>query len=279
MKNRIILVLGIIFVTLGQGWTLAGERSSSAYKITTEVLDSSGGYRTSTSYNLLGKAREFKFGIPESLTYKIREGFIPTAFPELAVLITSITPASGYNTGTINISEIAGAGFTTGAAVKLTKSGESDLTATNVTVVSASKITCDLDLTGKATGAWNIVVTNPDSQSGNLPNAFTINTWASSSQLVNYPNPFNPLNGSTTIVYKLDSDANTSVLIFNITHELMWKYDFVSGSNGGKAGDNSVIWNGYNAFAEMAGNGIYFCEVINRASGKVLAKGKIAVFR
>ena len=41
-------------------------------------------------------------------------------------------------------------------------------------VVSSTKITCSFNLAGKALGQWNVVVTNPDAQSGMLANGFTI---------------------------------------------------------------------------------------------------------
>jgi hypothetical protein len=93
-----------------------------------------------------------------------------------APTVTSITPSTGLNTGVVHITNLAGSNFGTGATVALTKSGQTPITATNVTVVSASQITCDFNLSGAATGQWNVVVTNPDSQSGALPNGFTVNT-------------------------------------------------------------------------------------------------------
>jgi len=92
-----------------------------------------------------------------------------------APTVTGITPSSGVNTGTVHITNLAGTNFQSGATVKLTKSGQSDINATNVTVVSPSQITCDFDLTGAATGQWNVVVRNPDSQTGQLDNGFTVN--------------------------------------------------------------------------------------------------------
>jgi hypothetical protein len=74
----------------------------------------------------------------------------------------------------VHITNLAGSNFQTGATVKLTRSGQSDINATNVVWVSASQIACDLDLTGAATGQWNVVVTNPDPQSGTLSNGFTV---------------------------------------------------------------------------------------------------------
>lgn len=94
--------------------------------------------------------------------------------------VTSITPNTGANTGNVPVT-IAGSDFQAGAAVKLTKTGQPDINATGVAVVSAGQITANFDLTGTATGAWNVVVTNPDAQSGTLSNGFTVTfsgkTW------------------------------------------------------------------------------------------------------
>ncbi|MCX5784960.1 MAG: IPT/TIG domain-containing protein [Elusimicrobia bacterium] len=88
--------------------------------------------------------------------------------------VASIDPSSGTNTGSLNISNLAGTNFYTGASVKLTKSGQTDIIATNVTVVSDTKITCTLLLNGAAIGLWNVVVTNADTRSGTLSNGFTV---------------------------------------------------------------------------------------------------------
>jgi C1A family cysteine protease len=89
--------------------------------------------------------------------------------------VTGITPNSGYYTETVHITNLAGANFQSGATVKLTKSGQPDISGTSVNVVGDSQITCDFDLNGAATGKWNVVVANPDAQSGTLPNGFTVN--------------------------------------------------------------------------------------------------------
>jgi len=90
--------------------------------------------------------------------------------------ITSITPNNGTNDGPINITNLAGTSFAGAATVKLTKAGQGDIVATNVAVVSGSKITCTFDLTGKATGPWNVVVINEaDPTAATLNNGFTIN--------------------------------------------------------------------------------------------------------
>jgi hypothetical protein len=91
-----------------------------------------------------------------------------------APVVTGITPNNGTNDGVISIANLAGSSFQPGATVKLTKQGQTAINATAVTVLSASKITCQFDLTGKAPGAWDVIVTNPDTQSGSLPGGFAV---------------------------------------------------------------------------------------------------------
>jgi subtilisin family serine protease len=91
--------------------------------------------------------------------------------------LTSITPSEGFNAGHVHITNLAGSGFQQGATIWLTKSGQPNITAKDVSVVSASKITCNFDLTGVAPGDWNVVVTNPDAQHAQLTNGFTVKAF------------------------------------------------------------------------------------------------------
>jgi hypothetical protein len=95
----------------------------------------------------------------------------PSSTP--APSVTSITPNTGLNTGSTSVS-ISGANFVSGATVKLTKSGQTNINATSVNVSSSTQISCTLNLSGAAAGGWNVVVTNPDAQSGTLTNGFTV---------------------------------------------------------------------------------------------------------
>ncbi len=92
--------------------------------------------------------------------------------------VTGITPNTGMNPGSVSITDLAGTGFLTGATVKLIRPRQNDIVATDVTVVSASKISCAFDLNGKEPGPWSVVVTNPDTRSGKLENGFNVN-WTS----------------------------------------------------------------------------------------------------
>jgi hypothetical protein len=99
--------------------------------------------------------------------------------------LTSISPSNGTYTETVQITNLAGQDFQAGAAVRLTKSSQSPIIATNVTVVSSDKITCDLNLNGAAVGLWDVVVANPDGRSGTLAGGFIV--FASPPTLVHLP--------------------------------------------------------------------------------------------
>lgn len=90
-------------------------------------------------------------------------------------LLTSITPNTSYNDTTTSVT-IAGRGFQSSATVKLTKAGQSDITATNVVVGSATSITADFALSGAPAGLWTVTVTNPDTTLSSFINGFSIYT-------------------------------------------------------------------------------------------------------
>ena len=92
----------------------------------------------------------------------------------LSPTITGITPNSGTRGTIVSITTLAGTGFQSGATVKLNRSGQPDIAATGISVVSATNITCSFNLIGVTSGAWNVVVTNPDGRSDVLPNGFTV---------------------------------------------------------------------------------------------------------
>lgn len=86
----------------------------------------------------------------------------------------SIDPNSGMVDTTVNAT-INGSAFQQGATVKLTKQGQNDIDGNGTTTVNDTTITTSFDLTGAATGEWNVVVTNPDGGVCNTPVIFTVN--------------------------------------------------------------------------------------------------------
>jgi|GEM_PF-6323753 len=102
-------------------------------------------------------------------------------------IVNSISPNKGNNNGSIMVT-IEGELFETGATVMLAKSAESNIEATDVTVVDPEHITCSFNLEGKPAGIWDVGVTNPDGNSGKLTNGFTITEGYSISAVVNLGN-------------------------------------------------------------------------------------------
>jgi hypothetical protein len=89
--------------------------------------------------------------------------------------IISITPNESENYSIINITDLAGTGFQTGANVKLRKTLAPDIDGTDVVVVSPTQITCNFDISaGVEGGAYDVVVINPDLEEATLPSSFTI---------------------------------------------------------------------------------------------------------
>ena len=73
--------------------------------------------------------------------YDGQTGLLPNGFtvfpPQLSV--TSISPSTGVNTGSVTITNLSGTLFQSGATVNLTRTGQPNITATNVQVVSSSQ--------------------------------------------------------------------------------------------------------------------------------------------
>jgi hypothetical protein len=84
---------------------------------------------------------------------------------------SAVSPTSGTSGSTVL--NITGANVLLGSTVKLTKSGQADIVATAIESLGDT-VKCRADITGRASGLWNVVVTNPDGQTATLSNAFSI---------------------------------------------------------------------------------------------------------
>lgn len=98
--------------------------------------------------------------------------FAVTAAP----VVTAVSPSTGsFLDGAKAVNSVVGSNFSKSAALKLTKTGQPDIVATGTTVASTASFTAaTLNLSGAATGQWNVVVSNPDGQSGTLSNGYSI---------------------------------------------------------------------------------------------------------
>lgn len=102
--------------------------------------------------------------------------FSVPVMPVSNITITNISPSAVTATTTVNITAITGTNFQSGATTKLARSGFQDIAPTTecVFVSSTSLQSCVFNLSGKQTGLWDVVVTNPDGYLGILPRGFEI---------------------------------------------------------------------------------------------------------
>lgn len=142
-------------------------------------LDATSGLATAWNPDLNGTPRTLT--VAGSVTYI--GGEFNTVGTELCTYVAgfleaptldSITPNSGHENETVNITDLAGTNFVATPVVQLQKLGESSIDASAVAVVSPTQITCAFDLTGAATGDWDVYLENPDGQSDTLTGAFTV---------------------------------------------------------------------------------------------------------
>lgn len=87
----------------------------------------------------------------------ISTGFAVFGCPNPTVI--SLSTNHGVNTGSIDL-KITGNNFHKSVFVKLTKTGEADIMAENLNLISKTELTCTLNLQGKTPGTWDVVVSN-----------------------------------------------------------------------------------------------------------------------
>jgi len=102
----------------------------------------------------------------------IVSGVSDTPPPPLPVTVDTITPNSGY-ARTFNF-DVFGSLFATNAGLRFTRSGFSDVVATNVQIFGSTSLKGSATFPTNAAGNWNVMVTNPAAQAGVLSNGFTI---------------------------------------------------------------------------------------------------------
>ncbi len=87
------------------------------------------------------------------------------------LVVSSVTPDSALST---NVTvDLTGTGLRADTAVKLARYGQSDIFASGVQMIG-EKLRCQVDLTGVAEGAWDVVVANPDSETFTLSAGFVV---------------------------------------------------------------------------------------------------------
>lgn len=116
---------------------------------------------------------------PDGQKATLTNGFTITNATSLAApTVTGIAPTSGFSGKYIDITNLAGTNLLDVTSVKLRKSGELDISATNVVVVSSTQITCTFNLAGASAGLWDVKATNGDGESDTETGLFTVNPVA-----------------------------------------------------------------------------------------------------
>jgi hypothetical protein len=88
--------------------------------------------------------------------------------------VHALAPDSAYYCETVRLLIVSGDGFMFPDSVWIEKTGEPRVLAGATTVVSATELSCGIDLLGASTGWWDVVVKNPDGQAGTLSAGFEI---------------------------------------------------------------------------------------------------------
>ncbi|MFH1386804.1 MAG: hypothetical protein ABIH50_03960 [bacterium] len=93
-----------------------------------------------------------------------------------------------------------------------------------------------------------------------------------------YPSPFSvKKHRNVTIQYGLSNDTDIDLTIIGADGTRVKKYFLLSGTEGGSAGINKVLWNGITDQGYEAGNAIYLGTIIAKEEGKLLGKFKLTI--
>jgi phosphatidylserine/phosphatidylglycerophosphate/cardiolipin synthase-like enzyme len=153
-------------VTVNGGGFAQGATVSFGGTAATSVNVASGTSITATTPAHAAGAVNVVVTNPDSQSGTLTAGYTYTA-PTPAPTITSVSPNTGTTGGGTSVT-ITGTGFASGATVSFGGSP-----ATSVNVVGSASITATTP--AHAAGAVNVVVTNPDNQSGTLSSGYTYN--------------------------------------------------------------------------------------------------------
>jgi hypothetical protein len=95
------------------------------------------------------------------------------------------------------------------------------------------------------------------------------------SQIVNYPNPFNPATGKTSVNYYLQGASDLEIRIYDAFGRVVLSKNLKPGEGTGdyllaaQAGGANFLWDGKNADGQVVANGIYLVKVTARNSAAV----------
>lgn len=85
----------------------------------------------------------------------------------------------------------------------------------------------------------------------------------------NYPNPFNPREENTTIVFEPSREGPITMLIYDLFGHLVYEETFADAED--------LVWDGRNGRNELVAGGGYVCLL--KVAGEVVSRHKIAVIK
>jgi hypothetical protein len=256
-----------------------GTTSGSAYTIQHGIGDNVIGITSSSAYS-----SSIGF-IASSVTYATSEAGVPTV-SNLMFDGRAIVSGDHVNSDVIitaTVSDSAGNLDTATSSIEIdsTTIVFDNLTGNSTYDAATAQLTYQ-PATPFANGTHTLKITGRNT-SGNASSGtitFTVSSGGVTvinGAVLNYPNPFDPNNETTEISYRLNTDANITIYIFNSVGQRIWKREYISGSEGAHAGYNFIVWDGVSDFNQTVGNDIYFCRIVS--NGKVIGRGKIAVIK
>ena len=98
----------------------------------------------------------------------------------------------------------------------------------------------------------------------------------------NFPNPFDTRlggpSGQTQIAYTLGANADVTITIYDLLGYVVRNFSFPSGSTGGEAGPNFVVWDGKNGSGAYVSKGGYIAAIkVKSPLGTTTVDRKIGV--
>jgi hypothetical protein len=96
-------------------------------------------------------------------------------------------------------------------------------------------------------------------------------------KLSNYPNPFNSNIKDTTITYFLNRDMDLTIKVYNIFGKKVYERYCFAGQNGGKEGNNELIWDGTDQSGHKLPMGSYPMIIYDGSAKTILDQWVIGV--
>ena len=112
---------------------------------------------------------------PDSQSDVLEAGFEVVPWPRPT--LTSIVPDSGYVGQIVVDANLFGVEFRDPVLLWFEEPGEPDLHATDIRVVSSTRVEFNVDLTDVATGDWTVILENPDGKRDTLVEAYAVKPW------------------------------------------------------------------------------------------------------